>query len=32
MKYYWVKLNRRYMFGVYVGIKVEKFFADALIF
>ena len=32
MKYCWVKLNRRYMFGVYVGMTVVKFNADAHIF
>ncbi len=32
MKYCWVKLIRRYMFDVYVGLMVEKFNADALIF
>jgi hypothetical protein len=32
MKYCWVKKNRRYMFGVYVGMVVEKFNADAIIF
>ncbi len=32
MKYCWVKLNIRYMFGVYVGLMAEKFNTDALIF
>ena len=32
MKYCWVKLIRKYMFGVYVGMTVDKKIANALIF